>query len=174
MHYLDEISGNDKVAVELGCGAGRDTIYLIKKGYHVIGIDKNDTEELIRNRLNEKENTQFTFLKSKFGDLEIIEKNDLIVSNYSLSFCLPLSFTKFWRKVSDSIKVGGYFLGNFFGKNDSWSQEKKNMIFFDIEEVKKLFQDFTIIEMNEKEYDKCTAMGKMKHWDVIEVYAKHK
>lgn len=40
-----------------------------------------------------------------------------------------------------------------------------------LEEVKNLFKDFEVITISEKEYDKPTAMGKMKHWDVIEVCA---
>lgn len=48
------------------------------------------------------------------------------------------------------------------------------MTFLTLEQVKELFKDFDIINICEKEYDKQTAMGKMKHWDVIEVLAIHK
>lgn len=64
-------------------------------------------------------------------------------------------------------------MGNFFGKNDEWAFKKK-MTFMSLEEVGKLFKNFEILTISEKEYDKPTAMGKMKHWDVIEVFAIYK
>lgn len=48
------------------------------------------------------------------------------------------------------------------------------MTFMSLQEVKNLFENFEIINISEKEYDKPTAIGKMKHWDVIEVFAIYK
>ena len=62
-------------------------------------------------------------------------------------------------------------MGNFFGKNDEW-YGNKNMTFCDLLEVKSMLEQFEIININEKEYDKKTALGKLKHWDVIEVFAR--
>ena len=39
-------------AVELGCGAGRDTTYLIKKGWNVLAIDREDIEPRIKMKLS--------------------------------------------------------------------------------------------------------------------------
>ena len=41
-------------AVELGCGAGRDTVYLIKNGWNVLAIDREDVESRIATKLSEK------------------------------------------------------------------------------------------------------------------------
>lgn len=35
-----ELNIKAKNAIELGCGAGRDTMYLIKNGWNVLAIDK--------------------------------------------------------------------------------------------------------------------------------------
>lgn len=42
-------------AIELGCGAGRDTIYLIKNNWNVLAIDREDVEDRIKSRLGEQE-----------------------------------------------------------------------------------------------------------------------
>jgi hypothetical protein len=65
-------------------------------------------------------------------------------------------------------------IGNFFGFNDEWNTCNTKLIFYTKEQVLELFKEFDISYINEIEYDKNTAMGKMKHWHVIEVVAKYK
>ena len=48
-----------------------------------------------------------------------------------------------------SIEANGYFVGTFFGIKDSWVKSRNKMKFYKIEEVKKLFKQFDIIELTE-------------------------
>ena len=72
------------------------------------------------------------------------------------------------------MKEIGYFVGNFFGLNDSWANIKKDMTFLSKEDVLNLLNDFEIIEFTEIEKDGKTGLGKMKHWHIYEVIAKKK
>ena len=69
----------------------------------------------------------------------------------------------------------GYFVGNFFGLNDSWTKIKKEMTFLSKEQTLDLFENsFEIINFNEIEKDGKTGLGKMKHWHIYNVIAKKK
>lgn len=69
----------------------------------------------------------------------------------------------------------GYFVGNFFGLNDSWTKIKKEMTFLSKEQTLDLFKNsFEIIHFNEIEKDGKTGLGKMKHWHIYNVIAKKK
>lgn len=158
-------------AIELGCGAGRDTVYLIKNRWNVTGIDKENVESRIAAKLETEELKQLKFLKQKFEEIEL-EKNNLVVANFSLPFCNKNDFKKLWNKINNSILKDGYFVGNFFGINDEWKSTKEEMTFLTKEQVIELFKDFEIIEFKEVEKDGTTGLGKMKHWHIFNVIAK--
>lgn len=161
-----------KNAIDLGCGAGRDTIYLIKNGWKVLSIDKEDNREIIASKLDNEEIEMFDFRCLNFENIEL-EKNNLLVANFSIPFCNKGYFNDFWNKISNSIFKDGYFVGNFFGLNDSWAKTKKEMVFLSKDQVLKLFKDsFKIIEFNEVDKNGKTGLGKMKHWHIYNVIAK--
>ena len=158
-------------AIELGCGAGRDTILLLENEWNVLAIDREDVLNIITEKLNEKELRKFRFEKQEFESLKL-EDNNLIVANYSLPFCNKDKFNEMWGKIKDSILENGYFVGNFFGLNDEWAKTKYDMTFLSKEQVIELFKDFEIIEFKEIEKDNFTGLGKMKHWHIFDVIAK--
>ena len=158
--------------IDLGCGAGRDTVFLIRNGWKVTAIDKENTENIIRNSLNEEEQSSLNFIKKKKKNVSL-EPCSLLVANASLSFCNRKYFYDLWNKIINSISKDGYFVGNFFGINDTWAR-RPNMTFFSKEEVLNLFSNFEIINFKEIEKEGKTALGVEKHWHVFNVIAKKK
>ena len=163
-----ELSGN---AIDLGCGAGNDTIYLIKNNWNVLAIDGTDVENLIKEKLNEEEKTRLSFQVQRFEELNL-PKSDLIISNNALSFCNKAYFYKMWKEICNSINLNGFFVGNLFGIKDEWNTQKNTRTFLKKEQVIELFKDFEIIDFKEIEKDRTTALGKMKHWHTFEIIAK--
>lgn len=103
-----EIENKKGNAIDLGCGAGRDTIFLIKNNWNVIAIDREDTRSIIESRLNTEELERFQFICQDFENIQL-DKNDLIVSNFSLPFCNKKYFNGFWNKIVNSINTGRIF-----------------------------------------------------------------
>ena len=160
-------------AVELGCGAGRDTVYLIRNGWNVLAIDRKDVETRIVSKLLVEELEQFEFFKQRFEDIEL-ENSNLVVANFSLPFCNKNDFKKLWAKINHSILKEGYFVGNFLGDKDEWKIAKEKMTFLTKDQVMELFRNFEIVEFKEVEKYGLTGLGKMKHWHIFNVIAKKK
>ena len=100
-------------AIDLGCGAGRDTIFLIKKGWQVISIDKVDTSSIIRNKLDDNEKKRFKFICQDFEELNL-KQNNLLVANYSLPFCNKNYVPTLWKNICNSININRLFCRKLF------------------------------------------------------------
>lgn len=168
---IDSLNLKPTNAIDLGCGQGNDAVYLINNDFKVLGIDKENVEDIIRARLPEKKQESFTFEKQQLEDLKI-PNTDLIIANFSLSFCKKEYFKLMWQKIVESININGYFVGTIFGINDSWNKKYRDMSFFDKEDVKRLFNKFKIIRFEEIENDKPTALGEEKHWNFYSIIAQ--
>ena len=92
-----------EIAIDLGCGAGRDSIYLLKNGWTVIGIDDKNIEHYITPKLSDSEKLKFKFIQGRFEEIELTE-NKLIIANNSLPFCPKIKFKQLWNKIVNSIK----------------------------------------------------------------------
>lgn len=99
---LIEIELNAGKAIDLGCGAGRDTVYLIQNKWNVIAIDREDVEERIKKRLKPKELDRFQFQRQNFENI-VLPQNNLVVANFSLPFCNQDKFQELWNKIEKSI-----------------------------------------------------------------------
>lgn len=69
--------------------------------------------------LTEEEKARLNFVQAKFSEIDL-PKTDLIISYEALPFCDREALVKLLDKINDSLNENGYFLCNFFGKNDSW------------------------------------------------------
>lgn len=95
-------------AIDLGCGAGRDTIELLKNNWEVTSIDRENTKGIIEEQLNENELKNFKFMQSDFEELQL-EKNNLVVANFSLPFCNKSHFMNFYNQINESLEKGRIF-----------------------------------------------------------------
>ena len=116
-------------AVDLGCGAGRDTIELLKNNWNVLSIDKEDTESIIREQLEQKESNNFKFKKCCFGEMKLPKVN-LIVANFSLPFSKKGFFCYIWKNITNSLSNERVFCRKFFWKKRYMGRNKgKSNIF---------------------------------------------
>jgi tellurite methyltransferase len=168
-----ETSGSEgRFAVDLGCGAGRDTFELLQRGWKVLAVD-NEPQAIrwIRSAMLPEHRPRLSTRLVSFEHLKL-PKCDLVNASYSLPFCQPKRFDAFWRKVTSSLHSGGRFAGHFFGEHDEWAGDS-DLTCHTASQVKALLRQALRTEFFlEKEWDGTTASGHKKHWHVFSVVAR--
>lgn len=159
-------------ALDLGCGAGRDTRYLLAQGWTVTAVDREAGAVALLAALPPE---RLRVVQSSFEDFEYgHEVYDLVSAQYALPFNSPASFNSVFARIKQSLKAGGIFTGQFFGVRDEWNRRGAGMTFLTREQVDALLSDMQVLVLKEKELQGTTATGEAKYWHVFHVIAQKK
>ncbi len=118
-------AGGERLAVDLGCGQGRDTLELLRRGWRVLAIDaEREAIERLRAR-SELDSGAAARLETRMSSFEEADwrRADLVNSSFALPFCPPAHFPALWERIASSLRRGGRFSGQLFGDRDGWAQE---------------------------------------------------
>jgi membrane dipeptidase len=157
------------VAVDIGAGTGRDTLELLRRGWRVVAIDQ---EQEALDTIVERAGEDGSRLETRVGRFEEVEwpACDLLNASYAMPFTPRGAFRATWRRISDSLRPGGRFAGQFFGPNDDWANA--GLLIHTRVEVEGLFDGFEIEHLEEEDADGTTTVGKTKHWHLFHVVAR--
>jgi trans-aconitate methyltransferase len=159
------------VAVDLGCGDGTESRYLVTSGWRVHAFDGADgTEARVSNGLPTEALKRLDATQIAFEDIRTLPAAVLLYAGRSLPFCAETHFAELWRIILESIKPGAWFVGDFFGPNDSWVG-RAGMNFHGRAEVEELLKGFEIDLLNEVEQPARTPFGD-KHMHMLTVIAR--
>lgn len=159
-------------ALDLGCGAGRDTRYLLAQGWTVTAVDREAGAVALLAQLPRE---RLQVVQGSFEDFDYgYEVYDLVSAQYALPFNPRVSFNSVFARIKQSLKPGGIFTGQFFGIRDEWNTPETAMTFLTREQVDELLSDMRGIELTEKELLGNTATGEAKYWHVFHVVAQKK
>lgn len=166
-----ESTFSSRFAVDLGCGEGRDTVELLRRGWQVLGID-GEHEAIAR--LRSRPDINLAALDTqvvRFEEITLPESVDLVNSSFALPFCPPADFPSLWEKIIACLRPEGRFCGQLFGDRDSWAIYP-SMSHHTREQVEILLQPFEIEVLDEEEHPGKTAIGEDKYWHLFHIVAR--
>ncbi|MEN0019277.1 MAG: class I SAM-dependent methyltransferase [Planctomycetota bacterium] len=159
-------------AIDLGCGEGRDTAELLRRGWRVLAIDGHpDGLDRLSARDDLLHADRLTTQLATFEELETLPPCDLVNASFALAFCQPSHFDELWRKVTAAVRPGGRFAGQVFGDRDTWASIADRS-HFTRAQTEQLFDGFVLESLREEEKDATDSAGNAKHWHVFHVVAR--
>ena len=161
----------DALAVDLGCGDGRDIVEILRRGWNVVAVD---AEPAALTRLTERKlpgAERITPIVSRFEDVPLPLGVQLVNSSFALPLCEPERFHEIWTRIGEALPSGGRFSGQWYGPNDSWFG-RPGITFLSRDEAMALLEGFDVEMFDEEEADSTTPRGKPKHWHVFHIVAR--
>jgi SAM-dependent methyltransferase len=155
-------------ALDLGCGVGRDTRYLLARGFHVTAVDQ---EALSLTMLAQRQTKRLCLVQSTF-DYFTFANEDFIHAHFALSFIRKVQFSTVFAKIKTSLQSRGTFVGQFFGIRDAWNVCTTHITFLPRKQTFDELTGLNIVVFDEEETDGRTAEGTAKRWHIYHILAR--
>ena len=160
-----------RLAVDLGCGGGRDARELLRAGWRVLAIDREAAaitavETATPSHLREA-------LEGRVADLADVEipPCDLVNASLSLPFLAPEAYWETWERILAALPVGGRFAALLFGDRDG-SASDPSMTCPPPAEIRARLGSFEVEHWVEREEDTTTALGEPHYFHLVELVAR--
>ncbi|WP_086464023.1 class I SAM-dependent methyltransferase [Oceanibaculum nanhaiense] len=173
LHALDRFAlegipakgGPPPFALDLGCGDGRDTLELLRRGWRVLALDA--TAEAIERLLARPDLPDKRLLETRIERFEdfLPPACDLVNASFSLPLCVPADFPALWARLTAAIRPGGRFAGQLYGPQDDWAG--RGITIHDRAAIDSLCAGFSVEKLDETIEDGVTALGKPKRWHIF-------
>jgi len=155
-------------ALDLGCGAGRDTRFLLGQGLKVTAVD-NDSHAIAL--LANFPQDRLRAVQASFEAFQF-ETYDLVNAHFALPFTSEDRFHEVFARIKHALNADGIFVGQFFGVNDEWNTPGNQMTFLTREQAEAELKGLKVLEFHEEDVDSHVADGTPKHWHVFHIIAQ--
>jgi trans-aconitate methyltransferase len=162
-------------AVDLGCGAGNETLDLLQRGWSVHAVDSS--KAAIRSvteraaALPGLTSDSARGLTTELADLWAATPPaaNFVYAGFSLFFVPPSEYAEAWARVVAAVAPEGRFAGHFLGPSDSWAGLPEISAHTEYA-VRELFRGWRLEHFHEVDEDGKSFSGP-KHWHLYEVIA---
>lgn len=159
------------VAVDIGSGAGIESMALLDRGWVVHSLDYDETSmSRLTSSVGPDQGQRLHAAVVDLATVDTLPSADLIYSGFTLSWLPPSAFHRLWHAAVTSLKPGGLLATNIFGDHDDWAARTDTTCLSD-PEVRELLHDLRVEHFEVEDADGMAFSGP-KHWHVFDVIAR--
>ena len=161
----------DALAVDLGCGDGRDIVEILRRGWRVVAVDAEPEALRQLAARNLPNGERITPIMARFEDVPLPLGVQLVNSSFAMPLCEPERFHELWMRIREELPAGGRFSGQWYGPRDSWAG-RPGITFLERDQAMALLDGLEIEMFEEEEDDSVTPRGNPKHWHIFHIVAR--
>lgn len=124
-----KLTKEQKKALDLGCGDGVSSIFLLERDWTVIAVDyKRSAIDNLRNdasatNIEWLQTNQLTTVVANIEEYALLEKVQFVIVRDVFPYCNPTKLRLIWDKIYNSLDVNGLLVGSFFVRGGKREQD---------------------------------------------------
>ena len=136
-------------ALDLGCGQGRNALFLAQHGFEVTAVDQNELALEILQSIVEQEDLEMTVALYDINSANLKQRSDLIVSTVVLMFLQADRIPAIIRNMQDQTNPGGYNLIVCAMDTEDYPCQVPFSFTFKEGELADYYKDWELVKYNE-------------------------
>lgn len=155
--------------LDIGCGEGKDAVFLAKNGYIVSAFDAAETGLEKARALAHAHHVDIHFFRADINEYVLCEEYDIIFSSGVLHYLVPGRRERFIQSLKEHTPVGGLHALNVFVQKpfieaapDSEEAERRNAPWYS-GELMRQYHDWLFHKYEEEIFDCCSGGIPHKH-----------
>ncbi|PYO04583.1 MAG: hypothetical protein DMD75_31015 [Candidatus Rokuibacteriota bacterium] len=143
------LTGHRARVVDLGCGEGRDTVFLAEQGHEVIGIDLSIEGLQKAQRLAERRGAHVQWVCAALPDLPVRGSFDLVHSCGSIHYVARADRGALFERLRGLTRPGGHHAHVVFTERRIYREKNEVVHYFTPDELREAYRGWIILRHEE-------------------------
>lgn len=158
-------SNTIKTAIDIGCGPGNETNFLVSQNINTLAIDYNKQclQKINSNFPLLKEEALFSFQATRIENFKW-QNADLMLCLKVLPFLSKAVYLETLQNIKKHLKPKGIVVASVFGKEDDW----QDLHLISAAEIKYIFKDYKALYFKESKGKLKAVSGNTKKAHLID------